>query len=61
MANRKTLGMVVLVVGIIILALFVLADPIGIGRSSGFGRDQIVGSVVGAIVTIAGLVLVFRE
>lgn len=61
MGNRKTLGTIVFVVGIVILALFLLADAIGIGRTAGFGRDQIVGAIVGAIVAIVGAVLIFRE
>ena len=40
------------------LALSVLADPLGIGGSDGFGWKQILGAVVGAAGVLVGLVLV---
>ena len=61
MENKKTVGIVLLVVGIIVLALSLLADSIGIGGSSGFGYKQIVGAVVGVVVVGAGLVVTIRE
>jgi hypothetical protein len=61
MVDKKTAGIVLLVVGIIILALSLLADPIGIGGSSGFGYYQIVGAVVGIIVAVVGFFLMRRE
>ena len=57
----KTAGIVLLVVGIVILVLSLAADSIGIGGSSGFGPYQIVGAVVGAIVTIVGLILTLKK
>lgn len=61
MGSRRTIGIIVLVVGIAILALSLLADSIGIGGSPGFGYLQIAGVVVGAVVAAAGLVVAFRE
>jgi len=57
----KTAGIVLLVVGIVILVLSLAADSIGIGGSAGFGPYQIVGAVVGAIVTIVGLILTLKK
>jgi hypothetical protein len=57
----KTASIVVLVVGIVVLLLSLLADPIGIGGSPGFGRDQIGGAIVGAVVTVIGLVLTLKK
>jgi hypothetical protein len=57
----KTAGIVLLVVGIVILVLSLVADSIGIGGHLGFGLSQIVGAVVGAIVTIVGLVLTLKK
>ena len=48
-------------VGIVILFLSLLADPIGIGGWPGFGRDQILGTIVGAVVTVVGLILTLRR
>jgi hypothetical protein len=61
MSNLRTIGIALLVVGVIILAVALLADPIGIGEGSKFGSNQILASVVGAIVAIAGLVLMRRQ
>ncbi len=55
--DKKAFSTVVLGVGIVILVASLFADSIGIGGGSGFGLDQIIGSVVGAIVTGVGLFL----
>jgi len=59
--GSKTAGIVLLAVGIVILVLSLLADPIGLGRAPSFGSDQIVGTIAGAIATIVGLVLTLRK
>jgi hypothetical protein len=61
MGGKKTTGIVLLVVGVIVLLLSLVADPIGIGGSPGFGYYQIGGTVVGAIVTVVGLVLTLKK
>ncbi len=61
MGGKKTVGIVVLVVGIVVLLLSLVADPIGIGGHPGFGRYQIVSIIVGAIVTVVGLVLTLKR
>jgi hypothetical protein len=61
MGGKKTTGIVLLVVGIIVLLLSLVADPIGIGGSPGFGYYQIGGTIVGAIVTVVGLVLTLKK
>ena len=58
MADKKTAVLALLVVGIVILGLSVFADPIGLGGdNSTFGPRQIAGTVVGAGMIVAGLVL----
>jgi len=57
MEDRKMMGVVLFVIGVMILALSLLADPIGIGGVPGVGPDQILGAVVGAIVAVGGVVL----
>jgi len=52
--NNKTLGNILLVIGIIILIFFVLVDVIGIGVDPGFGYKQIIGVVVGVVVAGIG-------
>ena len=61
MPSKRTISIIVLVVGIIIVAVSLLADPLGIGGSPKFGYRQIAGTVVGAVVTVVGLVLLLRE
>jgi hypothetical protein len=61
MGGKKTVGLVVLVVGIVVLLLSLVADPIGIGGHPGFGAYQIAGTIVGAIVTVVGLVLTLKR
>ena len=61
MKGKKTAGLVLLVVGIVILVLSLIADPIGIGGSPGFGQDQIVGAIVGVVVAVVGLVLTLKK
>jgi hypothetical protein len=60
MEGRKTAGIVLLVLGIIVLVLFSLADAIGIGVSAGFGYRQAIGAFAGAIAAVVGLVLVLK-
>lgn len=60
MGGRNTAGIVSLVVGIVILLLSLIADLVGIG-GGGFGPRQIAGTVVGAGVTVVGLVLTIKK
>jgi uncharacterized membrane protein len=58
--SRRSLGVVVTVVGLLVLVIAVFADPLGIGGADDtFGWKQIVGVVVGAVVAGAGIVLAF--
>jgi len=61
MKGNKAVGIISLVVGVVILALSLAADIIGLGGAPGFGYKQILGTLVGAIVTIAGLVLTSKK
>jgi hypothetical protein len=61
MGGKKLLGIVLLVVGIVVFVLSLAADPIGIGGSPRFGLYQIVGTVVGAIAAVAGVILTLRK
>jgi len=55
--DNKTLTTAVVAVGILVLAASLFADSLGIGANPGFGLNQTIGSVVGAIVTAVGLFL----
>ena len=58
--DNKVLNAAILVVGIVVLVISLLADIIGVGDSPGFGRDQAIGSITGAIVAVVGLVLTIK-
>ncbi len=48
--SRRSVGSAVIAIGVIVVAVAALADPIGIGGSDKFGWKQIVGVVVGVAV-----------
>lgn len=58
---KKTIGIVLLVVGVVGLFLSLLADPIGIGNPSSFGLAQTLGTVGGIILVAVGLALTIRK
>jgi hypothetical protein len=56
--NKKTIGTVLLIAGVILLLASLTADMIGIGEAaSAFGYKQIIGTVVGAVAAVAGFVM----
>jgi hypothetical protein len=57
MTKKRTIGIVLLIVGIVVLIVSVAADAIGLGGSPGFGFRQIVGVAVGAIAAIVGAIV----
>jgi hypothetical protein len=60
LGNSKAIAIVVLVVGIVILLVSVFASPLGLGNPA-FGPRQMIGTVVGAVVAVVGLVLLLRK
>ncbi len=61
MGNKKTIGIVLVVVGILLLILSLAADAIGIGGSPGIGYKQILGAVAGVVIAVVGYVLMSRK
>jgi hypothetical protein len=56
--DRPTLRWeVVIGIGVLILLVSLFADPLGLGRTPGFGRVQTIGVVVGALVVAGGVYL----
>jgi len=53
---KRTLGIVSVLVGVVLLLVSLTADYIGLG-APGFGSHQIIGAAAGAIVALAGLVV----
>ncbi len=54
-AALTRLSWVALSVGILVVVLSALADPLGLGRSPGFGWRQAVGVIVGAVSIFFGI------
>jgi uncharacterized membrane protein len=52
--SKRTLGVVLIILGLVVLVVSLAADPLGIGNGTGFGWKQILGSVVGALVAVVG-------
>ncbi len=54
-AALTRLSWVALIVGILVVVLSALADPLGLGQSAGFGWRQALGVIVGAVSIYFGL------
>ena len=61
MKNQKTIGIVLLVVGAVLLIGSLAADAIWTGGVAGFGYKQITGAVIGVIAAVVGYVLYSRK
>jgi len=59
--NQRSIGIILLIIGLVLAALSLTADLIGLGEGSGFGYKQIAGLVVGVAGIIAGLVFLVRK
>jgi hypothetical protein len=56
--NRKLLPALLAVLGVAIILVSALAEPLGLGSPGGkFGWKQILGIVVGALVVVGGMIL----
>lgn len=60
--DRTVLGGILMAAGAVVVLFFLLADPVGttIG-DSGFGWEETVGVIVGAVSFVSGLALAFVE
>jgi hypothetical protein len=61
MADERTIGLRLLVGGIVVLIVSLAADAIGLGQSPGFGYRHVIGIAVGAIAAIIGALLIYRS
>ncbi len=58
--DRKRLVWILVGLGVVLLALSALADPIGVGEGDGIGWKQVVGMIAGGALAVTGLVLARR-
>jgi uncharacterized membrane protein len=59
--SKKTIGLVLIVIGVILAILSLAADAIGIGNQQGFGWQQILGTIVGIVIILIGIWLPRRK
>lgn len=60
--SRRAVGLIVAAAGAVLVFIAAAADLIGIssgGYAGTFGNRQIIGTVIGAVVVVAGLVVAF--
>jgi hypothetical protein len=55
--DNPMLARIVIGIGALLVLIALFADPLGLGRQSGFGWRQALGLVIGAAVILAGLYL----
>ncbi len=59
--SRKVIGYAAIVIGLILIVISVFADQIGLGAAQGiFGWKQILGTGLGVILLIVGIVFSLR-
>jgi hypothetical protein len=52
--NNATLAWVLIGIGAIVVLIALFADPLGLGKSAGFGWKQGLGVIIGIVVILAG-------
>jgi hypothetical protein len=52
--SKKTLGILLIAFGLLLAVVSLTADVIGLGNGSGFGWEQITGSIVGVLLVAGG-------
>ncbi len=55
--SNPVFAWIVIGAGVLLVLISAFADPLGLGRSSGFGWRQTLGVIIGALVIVAGLYL----
>jgi hypothetical protein len=53
-------GLIVAIFGLVVAAIFILADVIGVGKSIQFGTLQMAGAALGLAITAGGF-MVYRK
>lgn len=50
--SRKTISMILVIAGILLVGVSLLADILGIGKESGFGWKQSTGLIIGLLIVL---------
>jgi hypothetical protein len=59
--SKKTIGVLLIVLGVVLLVISIAADTLGIGTGNGFGWKQLSGTVVGVVLALGGVWLAMRK
>jgi hypothetical protein len=60
--STKSIGLTLIVIGVIVLAVSLLADVLGIGQSpAAIGWKQYLGAAIGLIIAVCGVILARRK
>ena len=52
--SKRTIGIMLVVLGVVVYIVSLAADVIGIGNGTGIGWKQILGAVIGLLVAVGG-------
>jgi uncharacterized membrane protein len=55
MMSKRTIGFLLIALGVILALISLAADVIGIGQKPGIGGVQILGAVIGVVMAIVGV------
>jgi hypothetical protein len=53
--SKRTIGIILIAIGVILAIVSIAADAFGIGSGNGIGPRQILGTVVGVLIALGGV------
>ena len=53
--SKRTLGIALIILGLLLAIVSLAADALGIGNGAGIGWKQILGAVIGVLVALGGV------
>ena len=59
--GQRRVGLTLFLLGLVVVLIGLLGDPLGLGRAPGLGWKQLTAAVIGGLVAIAGGYLVSRR
>ncbi|OGN91022.1 MAG: hypothetical protein A2Y88_14025 [Chloroflexi bacterium RBG_13_48_10] len=59
--SKKTIGFVLIALGVVIGVVSLAADAVGIGNQQGIGWKQLLGTAIGVIVVFVGVWMTSRK
>jgi uncharacterized membrane protein len=59
--SKRTIGYILIALGVVIAVVSLAADAIGIGNQKGIGYQQLLGTFIGIVVALVGVWQVMRK